>query len=509
MRAFRVVICLILINISLISIIPLSESRAHVSEYIKESEYLIRERYLYRFYENYINIIDIGDYDRIEELSSIYYPLSKIKLYLIDNRLFISGIFSEDGVSYLDVSIYDVSDKSSPYRLSNFRFSSYDYMFKEHNGVIYLCTQVDDVNMNIISLDLNKENIFFSLEEFEGKDNNFMYLFDDSIYVICNDDMIDRHFTTIYKFDLYKDNIKYVNKICFDGSIIDDRFISGYEGNLRILVCCEDHKNKIYIFDKDLNSINSIDIILDNTNITNIYFDGYVCYISSFMKEGYLHIYDLSNNNPKEVSRIKLSSSCDILYKLSHDKFLVIGNEYRVDTYKNSQNDKAYDILKNIGVKVNFIDMSNISNPILLDYYLIRGKDMYSKDFINSRYFIYSKDSNILALRLNSVNNNIEIDINGALEVYNKNTLHEGIYVFNLDDHGGINLRFILGLDDGLLEFEKIEIIGEAIFIFNIDSMYIINLEGKLLSEYEFTKREACENVSLSFNFFYPHILYL
>lgn len=501
MRTLKVFQCLILIIISLISIIPLNVSRAYTKEKNYEDKYLIEDGYLYRFHDDSISIFDIRDYESIEELSYIYYPLSKVSFYLSGRRLFMSGICEENDESYLDISIYDIYDRSSPHKLSNFRLNAYDYVIKECNGVIYLCSQVDDVKISIISLDFNKEEPSLNKEEFEGGENNFMYLFDDSMYVICNEDMIDSHFTTIYKFHIEGDAFKYVNKISFDGSIINESFISEYNDNLRILVCCEDYKNKIYIFDKDLSSINSIDIILDNTNITNIYFDSDICYISSFMKDGYLHIYDLNYNNPKEVSKIKLSSSCDILYKICDDRILYIGNEYRVDTYKNSYSDKKYSILKNIGVKVNYIDISDINNPSLVDDYFIKGKDIYSKAFINSRYFIYSKDMNIIAFPLDRGNNTFDIDINSALEVYNGEGLSdysfEGIYVFNLDNKDGIYLKFILDLEDKLLTCNNIEVIGESIFVFSENSMCILSIDGKIVSEYEFTKREASLNVSL------------
>ena len=168
--------------------------------------------------------------------------------------------------------------------------------------------------------------------------------------------MIDRYFTTIHKFNINRSEFKYINKISFDGIIYNDKFIHKYDGNLRVLATCENSKNKVYILDRDFTYVNFIDVILDNKNINSVYFDGELCYISGFLKDGYFSIYNLNYSNPNYMGSIKLTSSFNYIYKLSDDKFVVVGNEHRADTYKNMQSDKVFEVIKNTGIKINLID---------------------------------------------------------------------------------------------------------------------------------------------------------
>ena len=124
------------------------------------------------------------------------------------------------------------------------------------------------------------------MQEFNGSKINFMYLSFDDLYIVCNEDMIDKKFTTLHKFHVDKDILTYVDKISFDGNILNEKFMNEYMDNLRILVSCDNDRNKIYFFDEDLKLINSIDGIFENENINNVYFDGYMCYASGFLKMG-------------------------------------------------------------------------------------------------------------------------------------------------------------------------------------------------------------------------------
>ena len=312
--------------------------------------------------------------------------------------------------------------------------------------------------------------------------------------------MIDRYFTTIHKFNINRSEFKYINKISFDGIIYNDKFIHKYDGNLRVLATCENSKNKVYILDRDFTYVNFIDVILDNKNINSVYFDGELCYISGFLKDGYFSIYNLNYSNPNYMGSIKLTSSFNYIYKLSDDKFVVVGNEHRADTYKNMQSDKVFEVIKNTGIKINLIDVSDKNSPKIFDEYFIKGKEAYLSEFLDEGKMLFSKDKNLLAFTLDMGDNSIDMDINTAMEVNsdilisNCDKLFTGVYVFDLDDKEGIGLKFIIESNDNLFKDKSIEGISihkDSIFIFSDDYFEVFDLDGKLLGEYTFKKEET------------------
>lgn len=489
--------------IFIISVIPLNATYACEENNVREHNiYTMDDEYVYRLSEDGIEIIKINNYEdmyfdyRLDE-----YKMKNSKIYVYNNRLFISGIENDEDKSYIKICVYDIYDKKNPIKINDFKLEGYEYLFKhDDNGSIYLVIQQTESNIQIVSIDLNKTEVDLNIDCFEGGEINFIYLSENDLYVICNDDMIDRYFTTIHKFNINRSEFKYINKISFDGIIYNDKFIHKYDGNLRVLATCENSKNKVYILDRDFTYVNFIDVILDNKNINSVYFDGELCYISGFLKDGYFSIYNLNYSNPNYMGSIKLTSSFNYIYKLSDDKFVVVGNEHRADTYKNMQSDKVFEVIKNTGIKINLIDVSDKNSPKIFDEYFIKGKEAYLSEFLDEGKMLFSKDKNLLAFTLDMGDNSIDMDINTAMEVNsdilipNCDKLFTGVYVFDLDDKEGIGLKFIIESNDNLFKDKSIEGISihkDSIFIFSDDYFEVFDLDGKLLGEYTFKKEET------------------
>lgn len=484
--------------IFIICVIPFKIVCAYEKSSIKEERiYTINDDYVYSLSKDGVEIIDITDYEDMNFVCKLKgYNMENNNLHIYNDRLFISGIESYEDKSYIKMIVYDVYDKKNLIKLKEFKFEGYEYLFIKNDGMIYLVIQESDSKGRIISIDLTKKDIDLNADYFEGGEISFIYSSDNNLYVICNEDMIGRYFTTIHKFDI-SEGIKYVNKISFDGVIYNDKFIHEYDGNLRVLAKCENFKNKIYILDKDFRDAKCVDVILENENINNVYFDKEMCYISGFLKEGYFSIYNLKHSNPKEMGRIKLTSSSDYIYKLNEDKFIVVGNEYRTDTYKNMQSDKVFEVVKNTGIKINLIDVLDKNNPKIFDEYFIKGKEVCLSEFLDEEKMLFSRDKNILAFTLDISGYSMDMDINTAMEVnsdFNCEGLSRRVYIFDLHDKDKIFLKFMVKCGDELFgnkNVRGIKIYNEDIFIFLDNCFKVFNLEGKLLGEYTFIKKET------------------
>src|SRR5699024_9108899 len=122
-------------------------------------------------------------------------------------------------------------------------------------------------------------------------------------------------------------------------------------------------------------------------------------------------------------------------------------------------------IIKNIGIKVMLIDVCDKVNPKIFDEYLIKGKQVYSPSFMDESKLLYLRDKNILVLPLDINNYNNDVDINSAMEVshnfysnfiLNYEKLFNGVYVFDVNDEAGIDLKFVI---DNNKEFKVVDYI--------------------------------------------------
>lgn len=499
MRFYKFLVYIFIISILILSTFNY-ESYSYSKSILQNNFYTMDKDYIYKLSSNGVEIIKINKFKNMKRENLIKEELLNGKIHIFKDKLFISGIKNENNNSYLNVIVYDVYDKKNPIKLSEVTIDGNDYLLKENDGVLYVLSKGTNEKINIISVDLNKEKISLRTHEFSGDEVDFMYLSPENLYILCRDDTSNKNSTILYKLYRDRDILTYVDKISFDGFVLNESFINE-EGNfLRILSLEEDNKNKMYIFNNELKIENSMDINSEENNINNVYFDGDICYISSFMKNSNLYIYDLNLNEPKEIGKIKISSSIDHISKLNDEKFILIGNENRIDTYKNLSTNMVYELLKNVGIKIMILDVKDKSSATIFDEYLIRGKQIYSPLLSNGNNFLYLEDKNILAFPLEIANYNNDMDVNSAMEVgfniygniiSNYDKIFNGVYVFDIDDESGIDLKFIV---NNQKEFEKfqykdteyINILHDKMFIFTKDCIKVFDFGGVLLGEYKF-----------------------
>lgn len=498
MRFYKFLVYIFIISILILSTFNY-ESYSYSKSILQNNFYTMDKDYIYKLSSNGVEIIKINKFKNMRRENLIKEELLNGKIHIFKDKLFISGIKNENNNSYLNVIVYDIYDKKNPIKLSEVTVDGNDYLLKEKDGVLYLLSKGTNEKINIVSVDLNKEKISLRTHEFSGNEVDFMYLSPENLYILCRDDVLDKKSTILHKLHIDRDILTYVDKISFNGFVLNESFINE-EGNFLRILSLEDNQNKMYIFNNGLKIEKSIDINSEGSNINTVYFDGDICYISTFMKNSNLYIYDLNINEPREIGKIKNSSSIDHILKLNEEKILLIGNENRIDTYKNLSTNMVYELLKNVGIKITVLDIKDKTSPIIFDEYLIRGKQVYSPLLLNGNNFLYLEDKNVLAIPLDITNYNNDMDVNSAMEVgfniygniiSNYEKIFNGVYVFDIDDESGIDLKFIVNNQKEFEKFqykdtEHINILDDKIFIFTKDCVKVFDFGGVSLGEYTF-----------------------
>ncbi len=449
--------------------------------YAKENiKYNIHDNYIYRLCDNNMDIVKASK-EEILEVNSVYHDLSFDKnIYTFKDKLFLSGIINLNDESYLKIYIYDIKDRENPNLISEYIFKGHNYLLKDKDDNIYISLNDNHENLILLSFDLNDGNLILK-EEFKILGNvSLMYLNESDLYVFSSEDIVDSDFTNIYKFNI-SNTINYINKISFEGRVLKEEFINLYNGELYVVSEGGDNEIKIYKFERDLNTLESLDKIFNET-IINLCFNGNLCYITTFLKEGNLYIYDLNSESTGEMSKISLPYSSYSICPIEDDKLLIMGNEQIKELYKNFDTNKTYEVFKKIGIKVNIIDIKDIKSPRFIHNYTIRNK------YISSHPYNFILDNIIVCPFDNRRDNNYDIDINSALEVSSYNDIEEGIYIFNISENK-VELLGTMSFDNLIGNINDIHIINNELFIFNEDSIYSLNLNGEILKEYEFKKR--------------------
>ena len=118
MKIFK--IWLIFSIIFIISVIPLNATYACEENNVREHNiYTMDDEYVYRLSEDGIEIIKINNYEdmyfdyRLDE-----YKMKNSKIYVYNNRLFISGIENDEDKSYIKICVYDIYDKKNPIKMN-------------------------------------------------------------------------------------------------------------------------------------------------------------------------------------------------------------------------------------------------------------------------------------------------------------------------------------------------------------------------------------------------------
>lgn len=173
--------------------------------------------------------------------------------------------------------------------------------------------------------------------------------------------------TTTVRKVAYKDGeLKAIAQGKFDGYLKDSFCIDEYEGNLRVVTTKGDD-NSVYVLDKNLEVIGSIEGLAEDERVYSARFMGDTGYFVTFRQMDPLFSVDLSDpKNPKILGALKIPGFSEYLHFYGEDRLLGIG--MNVDEKAQSTD----------GVKLTMFDISDKANVKEADTYVL--ENVYSTD---------------------------------------------------------------------------------------------------------------------------------
>jgi len=406
--------------------------------------------------------------------------------YIMEERCYQGSCPSNYYGQKTNIYVFDVSNKENPERLEVFGVSgSYvssrmigDYVYLVANEYIYdeVILPMIEVGENkriidageisympvkgnsfqyTILLSINVKNLELNEETLLSSSSQNIYVSEDNIYTTYTEygwwhgeldkDSENTEKTIINKFSIDEEKIKYVASGEVPGHILNQFSMDEFEGNFRIattvpplfgaggIVADENikqSKNNIYVLDKSMNVVGSLEDLAPGETIYSARFMGERAYLVTFRKVDPLFVIDLSNPEaPNVLGKLKIPGYSDYLHPIDEDHIIGIGKE--------TAEAKEGDFVWYQGMKMAVFDVSDVENPVQLHEVVIGDRGTDSEALHNHKAFLYDKEKELLVLPIILAEFKNEPTNSWEIGEYT----FQGAYVYNLNLEDGFNLK--------------------------------------------------------------------
>ena len=194
--------------------------------------------------------------------------------------------------------------------------------------------------------------------------------------------------TEIYKLD-FKNDIKFIAKATFSGTVNNQFSMDEYNGNFRIATTKYDKNSNqisnVYVLDKDLKKLGETDDFAKGEDIHAVRFSGDTAYVITFEYTDPLFVIDLSNpKKPIIKGSVKISGFSTNLIPIDSDTLLGIG----------TANDFSNPYAR--GIKFALFDVSDPQKPTVLDSKTIKNTASEAQD--THKAILVNKSENYFAI---------------------------------------------------------------------------------------------------------------
>jgi len=241
---------------------------------------------------------------------------------------------------------------------------------------------------------------------------------------------LEKTMTMIHKIAIDDGEMDYVAKGEVFGSLLNQFSLDEYNGNLRLATTVNAwHRrgsvqyNSVYVLDEDMDTIGEIDGIAENEKIYSTRFIGNKLYMVTFKRIDPFFVIDLSDpRNPEVLGELKIPGFSDYLHPYDEDHIIGVGKE---------TGENQWGGVSTKGVKIALFDVSDVSDPRLVDKYEIGDQGTDSPALHDHHAFLFSKTKNLLVLPITEVTEREKLD-----QYRWSNRVWHGAYVFKVSENG-------------------------------------------------------------------------
>ena len=233
--------------------------------------------------------------------------------------------------------------------------------------------------------------------------------------------------TVIQKFSINEGEINFVGKGEVSGTLLNQFSMDEFENNLRVATTTNIwagdriQYNNVFTLDGQMNKLGELTGIAKDEQIFSARFLGTKLYLVTFEQVDPLFVIDLSDaRNPKILGELKITGFSSYLHPYDETHIIGVGKEADEKTGRA------------LGLKIALFDVSDVSNPKLVDKFEIGGQGSDSEVLNDHKAFLFDKKTGLLVIPVYEREDFETFDFAPRGE----NKTWRGVYVFNVSDKG-------------------------------------------------------------------------
>jgi len=367
-----------------------------------------------------------------------------------------------DGTVYLVVNKYlnyygiDPVDVVPMYRDT---VRSAEYIKLPIDSIMYYPQRLSPNYLIIAAIDINDEKAPATIETLLGS-GFLVYMSNNALYVAGQDyNTIWGTITNISKFTIDGTKIGFAGGGMVDGSILNQFSMDEYDGNLRIATTNwqRESKNALYVLDKNLNKIGSVENLAPGERIYSVRFMGDKGYIVTFRQIDPLFVIDISSPTaPKVVGELKVPGFSNYLHPLSEDILLGIGQNVDENTGRQE------------GIKLSIFDVSNQGKPKELNSITLGSSGSYAEVLNNHKALMLNLDDDMIAF---------DASLSSVTGDYEKGYFY-GAVVMEVKENGSMTVLKQISSDNYGSYVKRLIYIGDVLYYIQDDQIKAYDMDN-------------------------------
>ena len=249
----------------------------------------------------------------------------------------------------------------------------------------------------------------------------------------------DSRKTIIHKISIDEDKLEYIAKGSVPGRLLNQFSMDENNDKFRIATTVEYYtqyqgtirSNAVYVLDENLEVLGGLDKIAPDESIFSARFMGDRLYLVTFQQIDPFFVIDLSSNTPKILGELKIPGFSNYLHPYDDDYVIGVGRDTK---------EIGSGRVQQLGVKVALFDVSDVSDPKVIDDFVIGDASTHSEALNNHKAFFFDKNKDILSIPISSDVNSLD-GISDAKMIAPEWNRWNGFYIFGMDPTDGINLK--------------------------------------------------------------------
>jgi inhibitor of cysteine peptidase len=290
----------------------------------------------------------------------------------------------------------------------------------------------------VVTFDLDAATLPFTSTGIVA-DAHIVYASAESLYTASHRYFYDSEIseeTTLYKFDLTGDEVRFVGGSVIPGWILNQFSLGEYQGVLRVATTTghatgwgPQSRNQVYCLKsngEELKVIGKIEDLAPGEQLYAARFMGARGFLVTFVSIDPLFALDLSDpTHPRVAGELKVPGYADYIHPFGEDYLITVG--------KDAQPAEEANMAWYQGVQLSIFDISDLSAPVLLHREILGDRGTSTEVAYNHKAFTFWPERALLALPidLHEYSQPPEYPWSYAERTFN------GLYVYHLSDQTG------------------------------------------------------------------------